>query len=36
MNKLKTNLITVMYIFIMYFYVNVTFQFKNDKCQIVK
>ena len=31
MNKLETNLTTFMYIFIMYFYVNVTFQFKSEK-----
>ena len=31
MNKLETNITTFMYIFIMYFYINITFQFKSDK-----
>ena len=31
MNKLVTNLTTFMYIFMMYFCINVTFQLKNDK-----
>ena len=32
MNKLETNLITFMPIFIKYFYIKFTFQFKSDKC----
>ena len=31
MNKLENDLTTYMYIFIIYFYNNITFQFKNDK-----
>ena len=30
MNKLEANFIAFMYIFNMYFYINVTFQFKSD------
>ena len=31
MNRLENNLITFMYIFIMYFYINVTLIFKSGK-----
>ena len=31
MNKLETNHCMFLYVFIMYFYINVTIQFKNDK-----